>query len=264
MSEQPTVNALNEFGWFDLSSSDPERARNFYAELLGWSAEVVPDPQAGGYGFFRYEGKEVAGVGPKQDPNQPSAWTPYVLVGDANATAAAVKEQGGTMFMEPFDVMGQGIMGIVADPAGAVFGIWQPGIHRGVELKNALGGVCWVDSMSRDAEASKRFYEAVFGWKATKFEGADAPGEYWTLERDGTGIAGVFPPMQGMPENVPSFWQIHFAVGDTDGIAHRAEELGGGVNFGPQDIPGVGRAAGLRDPEGVTFGILQPLPRQEG
>ena len=261
MAERTAVVAINEFGWFDLGTSDAEAGRNFYAQLLGWAAEVVPDPQAGGYGFFKKDGKEVAGVGPLMNPAQPTAWTPYVLVADANATAAKIREAGGTVLTDPFDVMGQGWMAIVQDPAGAVFGIWQPGAHAGVELRDAPGSVIWVDSMSRDVEASKRFYEAVFGWKPEAFE-SNGAGEYWTFNKDGRGIAGVFPPMEGMPDQVPSYWQIHLGVTDADGVARRAAELGGTVQAGPFDIPTVGRYASIADPQGASFGILQPLPRE--
>jgi predicted enzyme related to lactoylglutathione lyase len=161
--------------------------------------------------------------------------------------------------MEPFDVMGQGIMGIVADPAGAVFGIWQPQQHRGVELRDAPFSVVWVDSMSRDLEKAKPFYSAVFGWevKRSPFPGG---GDYWLLEKNGKQVGGLFGPMPGIPDQVPSYWQIHFGVRDADDICRRAAELGGTVTFGPQDMDTVGRIASITDPQGAMFGVLQPPP----
>ena len=50
-------------GWVDLSSEDPEASRKFYTALFGWTADVISDPNAGGYGMFKLDGKEVAGVG---------------------------------------------------------------------------------------------------------------------------------------------------------------------------------------------------------
>jgi predicted enzyme related to lactoylglutathione lyase len=259
MAERTAAVAIGEFGWFDLSSSDAAASRQFYSQLFGWQADVVPDPNAGGYGFFRHDGKEVAGVGPVQQQGQPTAWLPYVLVADANATAAAIRANGGTLFMEPFDVMGQGIMSVAQDPAGAVFGIWQPGEHTGVELKDTPGSVVWIDSMSRDIERSKAFYPAVFGWEVTSW-GQEGP-EYWTLQQNGRGFAGLFPPMPGMPENTPSFWQIHFGVTDADAVVAKAKELGAQVLFGPDDVPTVGRIAAITDPQGASFGIIQQAPR---
>ena len=120
-----------------MTSGAPTRQRRepFYAGVFGWKAEVSDDPQAGGYGMFMLDGKEVAGTGPLMNEQQPVAWTVYVLVDDADATAAKVKAAGGTVFAEPFDVMDAGRMAIVADPSGGVLGIWQPGTHRGFEVR---------------------------------------------------------------------------------------------------------------------------------
>src|SRR5262249_40056468 len=88
----------------------------------------------------------------------------YVWVDDVDDTAAKAKEAGGSVVMEPFDALDGGRIGVLADPAGAVLGIWQPGEHEGAELVNEPSA--W--SMSRlstdDTETAKRFYGDVFGW----------------------------------------------------------------------------------------------------
>jgi predicted enzyme related to lactoylglutathione lyase len=43
------------------------------------------------------------------------------------------------VIIPPFDALGEGRIAVVADPAGAVFGVWQPGAHRGVQLVNEPG-----------------------------------------------------------------------------------------------------------------------------
>src|SRR5215471_3595785 len=103
--------------WVDLSTSDLEAARRFYTGLFGWQANPVPEPEAGGYTMFQLAGKHVAGVGQAQNPQQPSAWTTYVSVTDADAVAASVREAGGTVLMPPMDVMQAGRMAIFQDPA---------------------------------------------------------------------------------------------------------------------------------------------------
>ena len=72
MADRITIEK-NTPGWFDLSTADPEGSRTFYSKLFGWTADVIPDPQAGGYGFFNLDGKMVAGVGPVQSKDQPTA-----------------------------------------------------------------------------------------------------------------------------------------------------------------------------------------------
>ena len=82
----------------------------------------------------------------------------------ADATTAKVTAAGGAVLAEPFDVMDVGRMSVAADPGGAVFGIWQARSHKGMGLANESASVCWNENMSRDFEANKAFYSAVFGY----------------------------------------------------------------------------------------------------
>ena len=68
------------------------------------------------------------------------------------------------MIAEPMDVMGLGTMAVFTDPTGAVFGIWQPGTFAGAELVNEHGAFGWNELDTRDPDAAKEFYGAVFGW----------------------------------------------------------------------------------------------------
>ena len=72
---------------------------------------------------------------------------------------------GGSVVMEPFDMLDGGRGAILADPAGAVFGVWQPGRHRGAQLVNEPGA--WAMSLlnTPDPERAKAFYGALFGWE---------------------------------------------------------------------------------------------------
>ena len=62
----------NKVVWVDLSSSDPAASRDFYSKLFGWNVEISPDPQYGGYGLAKLDGKDVAGIGPKQSAQAPT------------------------------------------------------------------------------------------------------------------------------------------------------------------------------------------------
>src|SRR5438445_11391619 len=77
MAEAKTAVA-NKPIWIDLSSGDAAGARDFYSKLFGWKVEVDPDPQYGGYAMAKLGGKDVAGIGPKQMAEAPSAWTGYI------------------------------------------------------------------------------------------------------------------------------------------------------------------------------------------
>jgi len=79
--------------WLDLSSGDAAGSRDFYAKLFGWKVEVNPDPQYGGYALATLGGKNVAGIGPKQMAEAPTAWNVYI--GTPDAAESAPRKVGG-------------------------------------------------------------------------------------------------------------------------------------------------------------------------
>src|SRR6186713_3663771 len=105
---QTMTTTLNKPAWVDLSSADAASAREFYAKLFGWQVEVNPDPQYGGYGLAKISGSDAAGIGPKMDPNAPTAWSLYIGTDDADALAQRVTANGGSVVMAPFAVGDQG------------------------------------------------------------------------------------------------------------------------------------------------------------
>ena len=248
-----TIVETNTAVWFDLSTSDPEAARTFYSQLFGWTADVIPDPQAGGYGFFNLGGKMVGGVGPRQTEEQPTAWNAYILVDDVADAAARARPAGGSVLAEPMDVMDQGRMAFVADPSGAAIGLWQPAQHQGVQVKDAPGSAAWIELHSRDVGAAKPFYRSVFGWEP---HDSDMEGMAYTEFKVGeTSVAGATPLRPG-EEGFPSYWLVYFGVDDVDATTSRAAELGGAVLVPAMDFPG-GRFSVIRDPQGGVIGLLR-------
>ena len=75
---QAAIAIANKPAWIELSSKDPAASREFYARLFGWHVEVSPDPQYGGYAMAKVDGDDVAGIGPSQSPDAPTAWGLYI------------------------------------------------------------------------------------------------------------------------------------------------------------------------------------------
>jgi predicted enzyme related to lactoylglutathione lyase len=242
--------------WVDLGSPDLDASVEFYSALLGWQVpESENVEQTGGYRRATKNGADVAGMMPLMQEGQPPAWSSYVSVADADATAAAVKEAGGTVLAEPMDVMELGRMAVFADPSGAVFGIWQPGTFLGAGLVNEPGALSWNELNTRDPEAVKPFYGAVFGWT---FEDNDMGemGSYVTIKLGDDMVGGMLNMAErGVPEQVPAHWQVYFAVEDTDATVAQVKGKGGGVMVEPIDIP-AGRFAILTDPFGASFAVI--------
>lgn len=242
--------------WVDLGTPDLDMAKRFYAPLFDWTTQVSKQPEAGGYTTFRSGGRAVAAVGPLASEDQPSAWTVYVHTDDADAVADRVETAGGKVLMAPMDVLDYGRMAIFADPAGAVFAVWQPAGMAGAELLDAPGALTWVELITRDVAGSKEFYPAVFGW--TAHDSRMGPVDYTRWLLDGRPVAGMMPMTgHGWPADLPPHWMVYFEVTDADATAAKADELGGTVSVPPTDIE-PGRFAVLADPAGAFFSILQP------
>jgi predicted enzyme related to lactoylglutathione lyase len=235
--------------WVELGTPDMEATIAFYGDLFGWEIPEQPNSvQLGGYRRAKLRGKDVAGVSPLQQEGQPPVWSTYVSVADAAATVEAVKAAGGQVIVEPLDVVGLGTMAVFSDPAGAVFGIWQPGTFAGAELVNEPGGFGWNELGTRDRAAAKEFYGAVFGWGFDEEESARA-GTY-TIWKVGDAMVGGMLDLSavGVPDEVPAHWLVYFTVEDTDATVEKAKAGGGSVMMEPIDIP-VGRFAVMQPSE---------------
>ncbi|MCW2996638.1 MAG: Glyoxalase/bleomycin resistance protein/dioxygenase [Solirubrobacterales bacterium] len=242
--------------WVDLGSPDPDASVRFYGGLFGWNAtEPGPVQETGGYRMFQQDDARIGGLMPLMQEGQPPAWSTYVSVADADATAAAVTANGGSVLAEPMDITDIGRMAIFADPAGAVFGVWEPRTFAGADLVNAPNSLCWNELATRDVEGAKAFYPAVFGWEPGSAPlGPDDEYTVWNL--DGRPAGGMMAMGDGFPAEVPPHWNVCFAVADADAVATAAEGLGGAVDVPPTDIP-IGRFAVLRDPHGASFAVMQ-------
>jgi len=242
--------------WVDLSTSDVAAAEAFYSALFGWEVGDT-GPEGGGYAMFLKSGKYVAGVGPLPMEGQPPAWTTYVCVDDADATLSKVKAAGGAVFVEPMDVLDVGRMAVFADPTGAPVALWQPRAHQGAQLANEPGAFCWNELQTRDTEAAKVFYRAVFGWDAHTTESPVMAYTEW--KRGEEAIAGMMDMPDDVPPQVPAFWLVYFAVTDCDATVAEASDLGGATLVAPMDVR-PGRFSVLTDPNGAVFAVMAMAP----
>ena len=247
--------------WVELSSPDVDASAAFYRDVMGWDAiEPGPAEETGGYRMFEQDGQAVAGLMGHMQEGQPTVWATYVNVADADETASRVKAAGGGVIVEPMDVMDIGRMAVFADPTGAVFGVWQPKAFAGADLVNAPNSLCWNELLTRDREAGKAFYPAVFGWVAGRAAFPGAPETYIVWEVAGKPVGGMMQMTDEMfPAEVPPHWGVCFAVADCDATTAKARELGATVTAEPMDTP-IGRFAGLIDPQGASFAVMRLAP----
>jgi uncharacterized protein len=118
-----------------------------------------------------------------------------------------------------------------------------------------------------DPAAIQAFYGELLGWRFHQW--GDNP--YWlVVTGDGDPMTGTPhsepgvdggvlprmgpPPADGQPVNA---FVMTIEVPDCDAHVERALAAGGSVALAAQDMPGVGRIAYLKDPDGNLFGLLQ-------
>ncbi|WP_328294759.1 VOC family protein [Kineococcus sp. NBC_00420] len=228
----------------DLATDDPGAAATFYGAVLGWT---VVGHRPDGSPLLGVDGAVAAEAGPATT----SGWTLSIATTDLDATVAAVTAAGGSVLSGPGDVDDAGRSAVVADPTGAVVGLWEAGTRIGASWVNAPGGLNWEDLRSSDPALSREFYAAVFGWTFRElFDGyaiaanVDAPHP----------IGGVGPLWGSAPG-----WLVYFGVPDVDAAVRAALAGGGEVVHAAHDSD-FGRMAQVRDPWGAGFAVFTPLP----
>ena len=244
-----TSYAPGTFCWTDLGTTDPEGAVAFYSGLFGWEAEPVPD--AGGYTLMRRGGADVCGVyGVERGPGVIPAWTSWVCVEDADATVARATELGAATVRDALDVGEMGRSVAIADPQGAVVGLWQPRGFHGAGVVNEVGAMVLNQLNTSDPPAAAEYYAALLGWEVEQVQSDPAP--YWGITNRGWlngGMMGLEPP-------APPNWLVYFTSEDLDGSDALIVDLGGGVVVPPMDI-GSGRILVARDPQFGFFALYE-------
>jgi predicted enzyme related to lactoylglutathione lyase len=206
------------------------------------------------YSIAQIEGKDVAAISPQPEQQReagaPPAWNSYITVQSADRALERAKELGATVHAPAFDVFDVGRMGVVQDPQGAFFLVWEPKSHIGAALVNRHGALSWNELATRDLEAAARFYSELFEWKVQPFEAMQMP--YMTIQNsDGHGNGGIRPVA---PPDAPPHWLVYFGADDIDATMGSARELGGQTLMEPFDI-GIGKVAALQDPQGAVFAL---------
>ncbi|MGC4935412.1 VOC family protein [Gordonia sp. DT30] len=249
--------------WFDLTSSDPARAVDFYGAIFGWEVEGPPRAEFGGYQNFTRNGRRIAGLMPHMAEAGPAnVWSVYLHTDDPETTVQAVEKAGGTMMVPPMAVGEEGTMLIAVDTAGAAIGFWQPNRHVGFSEWGTHGTPYWFECQSKDYAASLDFYPQVIGARIEEVGtggdpdavGPDHYGQVFVGEQSYSGImdaAKMFPPEVG------SFWQVYVCVDDVAATVKQAESLGAEVLMGGEETP-YGTLAALKDPLGAVFCLGHP------
>ena len=249
MTTRTTPRPHGAFTWMDLSVPGLEGAKRFYQYVFGWEYHDL----GAVFGHYRYalmHGRAAAGIG-QSPPYMPmsSVWTVYLA--SVEGDAERVQALGGQVIVETMTVGDAGRMTVCADPAGALFGLWQPINFIGAAVEGEHGGLAWSEVITRDAAATCDFYGKLFGLTAHKLEGQ----EYFIMQRGEEMFFGVLQ-MDEQWGDRPPHWMGYFAIDNTDAALERVIAAGGSIGAPAFDTP-YGRIAVIVDPYGATAGIVQ-------
>ncbi len=255
MSFFVTKNPAGTFSWVDITSTDIAKSKAFFKSLFGWTSkdestgEGKPD-----YAMFYLDGKVVAGGMPAFNPQMSSAWNSYVTVENLDESIKKAESLGAKVLMPAMDVLDSGKMATIQDPTEAIISLWEPKNHIGAQVINTIGAMGWNELYVHDLEKAKQFYADLFGWTYD----VDSESGYVMIknnDRANGGMLTIAPEMQGM---VPC-WMVYFTIKNMDESVDKVKELGGQVMMGPKEI-GQGKIAGIMDPSGAAFIIIELSP----
>jgi len=244
------------FVWYDLMTTDPNGAADFYTKIAGWGTqpwENSPTP----YTMWTTGDAPIGGVMklmPEMAGSVPPHWIGYVAVPNVDDSAAQAEALGGKVLTPPMDIPEVGRFAVISDPQGAAIAIFTPKdtppAHDG---KPSVGEISWHELTTTDHKSAYEFYEKLFGWNKTgDFDMGDM-GVYQTYGRGEQQLGGMWTKPADLP--MPPNWLYYIRVPNVDEAAERVKALGGQVLNGPMDVPGGDRIAQCMDPQGAAFAV---------
>lgn len=266
MANKP--NKHGDFIWYELMTSDAGAAQAFYGPLLGWnfteSGQAAVD-----YREISMNSNGVGGIlslTPEMTAGgaQP-CWLAYINVDDVEASAKKIKEAGGTIHMEPWDIPGVGRVAFVADGQGVMFYIMTPtppadnpdAVSTAFAATEPMIGHCaWNELSTPNPEAAKTFYGQQFGWVKDGDMDMGPMGKYEFLkvgDDRGFMIGALMPKPDEMPV---AAWTYYFRVADIDEAVETTKANGGTITLEPTEIPGGDFTINGIDPQGAHFALV--------
>ncbi|MEZ4450345.1 MAG: VOC family protein [Nannocystaceae bacterium] len=252
----------SRFAWYELRTTDPAGARDFYGAVFGdgdagargRGADVVP-----ALGLHASEGRValvLGGVPVGEIVELPAAarargapphWLGHVHVGDVDARVQALVGDGGLVLGPKRMIDGHAVV-TLRGPCGAVMAVTSRparAIDRGI----------WQDLAVADPARALAIYGDRLGWAATDVREVGPFGAYhrFAWAPGGESVGGVFSsaPHPAMHDH----WLCYFPVQDLDRAIETIEARGGEVVGGPFDAEDGRRVGSFHDPQGGIFGL---------
>ena len=126
---QPPKPPIGSIGWCDLTVADAAGLRDFYRDVLGWTASEVDMGEYADYVMHQPKtGNATTGICWARGVNRdlPPIWMVYFVVASLDNSLAQLLLRGGTVVREPV-TGGGGRFAVIRDPAGALCALYEAG-----------------------------------------------------------------------------------------------------------------------------------------
>ncbi len=207
------------FVWHDVSTTAVEDAVAFYRDVIGWTVHHEDGPRLYPK-LCRPEGpvcgvlelaEEALAVG------APPHWLSYVAVADVGEAAGLAARSGAHLLVPPRE-SDAGDFCVLADPQGAVLGLFTPSLQLHTS-DGSVGSVVFSVLTCGSPHAAAEFYESVLSWSFE--ERGDA------LVFSGSRPLGAVRPLPASVKQAG--WLPYVAISDLGSVTRRVQELGGAV-----------------------------------
>lgn len=245
---------FNSFVWYEVHTDDPDKSREYYSDVLGWTTQEMDMGEAGKYEMLaNADGKPQMGIVKSPMEGVPPHFAQYLSVESVDEMTAKAEAAGGKVMVPPTDIP-VGRFSVIADPQGGAFALF-----KGVDGDD--GGSTdfhWNELWSPSAKEVLPFYVEVFGLTVENMNMPGMEEPYSVLKSGETPFGGVMTsPMPG----VPAMWLPYVSVGDVDATISRAKARGGELVAPVQDVPNVGRFGIVKEPAGAVLGYITPAAK---
>lgn len=248
--------SLHSYVHFDLFSDRPEATRRFYETLFHWRFHAPGDQ---GRTVFEPPSPPNGALVDRRDAETPvPGILPYILVEDIHDARWRVREAAGAIHRHSIEIPGIAELCIFEAPGGPLHGLWEsapeaPETEREDEpaAASAPGSIAHVELRSGAPDATRTFFEEVFGWR---FEEISSLG-YSRARLPRPPNAGL---IEAQPEAPLPSTLVYVTVRDVHAMVEAIEDAGGKLVAGPTVAEELGTGAVVQTPGGVPQGLWQP------
>ncbi|MGI4757686.1 MAG: VOC family protein [Janthinobacterium lividum] len=247
------------FIWYELMTSDTAAAAAFYGKVVGWDVRDSGMPPEGQYLLFGKDGKDVGGIMAWKSIGMdlPTTWRGHIYTADVASAAAALVRDGGKQVKPVQHMPGVGRWGIVDDPQGANYLLFQPEPTDAPQRlqPNEVGAVGWHELGTTDWEAAWKFYSEHYGWTKGMAVDMGPMGTYQTFMAGDQGGGMMNLPPFAIDKGAKPGWLYYLTVDSIQAAKQRVLDGGGTVTHGPAQVPGGAWILQGTDPQGGAFAL---------